>query len=65
MLLWESITIAYSECVFVALVIQRAKRMRLIILPSVVCPLYNIFPHHLINSMIFEKKKFLNKKYVF
>ena len=28
-------------------------------------PLYNIFPHYLINSTIFEKKKLLNTKCVF
>jgi hypothetical protein len=33
----KAISIAYSERVSVALVIQQAKRMRCIILPSVVC----------------------------
>jgi hypothetical protein len=32
------ISITYSECVSVALVIQHAKRMRRVILSSVVCP---------------------------
>jgi hypothetical protein len=34
----KTIRIASCECVFVALVIVQAKRMRLMILPSVVCP---------------------------
>jgi len=33
----ESIRITHSECMFVALYIQHAKRMRRIILPSVAC----------------------------
>jgi len=33
----KEISIIYSECVFVALVIQHAKRMRRIILSSVAC----------------------------
>ena len=33
-----SIHIAYSECVFVALVIQLSKRMRRVTLSSVACP---------------------------
>jgi hypothetical protein len=32
------ISVAYSECVFVALVTQHTKRMRRIILSSVACP---------------------------
>jgi hypothetical protein len=34
----KAVTITYSECVSVALVIQHAKRMRRIILSSVACP---------------------------
>ena len=34
----KAIVITYSECVSEALVIQHAKRMRRIILPSVACP---------------------------
>jgi hypothetical protein len=34
----KAISIIYSECVSVALVIQHAKRMRRIILSSVACP---------------------------
>jgi hypothetical protein len=33
----KAISITYSECVYVALVIQHAKRMRRIILSSVAC----------------------------
>jgi len=35
------------------------------LLSSMACPLYNIFPHDLINGTIFEKKKLLNTKCVF
>jgi hypothetical protein len=43
----------------VALVIRHARRMRRIILSSVV---YHIFPHYLINGMIFEKKHAIENK---
>jgi hypothetical protein len=51
----EAISIKYSECVFVALITQRAMRMRHIanLWPA---PLYHIFPHYLIKGTIFEKK---------
>jgi hypothetical protein len=42
--------------VSVALVIQHAMGVRLLILSPVACPLYNIFAHYLINGTIFEKK---------
>jgi hypothetical protein len=35
--------ITYSGCMFVALLIQNAKRMRRIILPSVTCPALSYF----------------------
>ena len=44
----KAISMTYSECVSVALVIQHAKRMRCIILSSVACPACTIFfSHHL------------------
>ena len=41
---------------FVALVIQRVKRMRRIVLSYVACPAVRIFPHCLINGTIFGEK---------
>ena len=46
----KAISIKYYKFMFVTLVIQRAMRMRRIILPPVASP------HYLINSMIFEKR---------
>ena len=48
----NAIYITYSESVFVALVTQNTKRR----LPIVICGLYNIFPHYLINGSIFEQR---------
>jgi len=64
MLLWGSNNITYSECVFVALVIQHAMRMRHVVYlwPA---PLHNIFAHYLINRRNLEKKKLLNTMCVF
>jgi hypothetical protein len=47
----KAMSITYSECVcvYVALVISHAMRMRHIVV-------YNIFPHFLINGTIFEKQ---------
>ena len=50
----KAISIKYSECVSVTLVIQHAKRIYLIILS-----------YYLINETIFEKKEILNTKCVF
>jgi hypothetical protein len=43
-------------CVFVALGIQNAKRMRCNIFHMWRARLYTIFPHYLINGTIFEKQ---------
>jgi hypothetical protein len=48
--------ITYSECVFLALVIQHAVRMRRIVLSSVTYPAVHFFLYYLINGTIFEKK---------
>jgi hypothetical protein len=49
----------------VALIIQHAKRMRLIILSSVTSPAVPYFPRYLKDATIFEKKKKLfNMRYV-
>jgi len=50
----EAINVTFSECVFVALVIQHAMRMRQIILSWPV-RLYRMFPHYLIQITIFVK----------
>ena len=49
----KAICITYSECVFVDLSIQNALRMCIL---SCGLNCYNIFPHYLIHSTIFEKK---------
>jgi len=60
----KEIRVMYSECVFVALVNMRVKRIR-----HFICGLprsNNIFPHCLSNNQIFGgKKKFLSVKSVF
>ena len=52
----QVICVSYSECVFVALVIQHGMCMRRIILSSVTCPLLTYFFPHLINATISEKQ---------
>jgi len=51
-------------CIF-SLGTQHVMRMRGIILSSVTCPLYHIFPHYLLNDTIFDKKEILNTKCVY
>ena len=51
----KAISITYSDCESVALVIQSEERMRRVILSSVGCWLYLTFPHFLINGAIFGK----------
>jgi len=51
----KAISISYSECVFAALVIQRAVRVCCIILKSVACLAVTYFTHYLINDTIFGK----------
>jgi hypothetical protein len=46
----KTISSPYTECVFVALVIQHAKCMRHITLSSVAFRLYSIFPHYLLTA---------------
>jgi hypothetical protein len=43
LLQWRSISIFYFECVFVALVIQHAMRMRRVTFSSVACPAVQYF----------------------
>ena len=57
-------SVTYSECVSVALIIQHARRMRRVTLSSVISWLYRMFPHYLINGTIFGRK-LLNIKCVF
>ena len=46
----------FSECVFVAVGIQHAMRVRRVVIFNLL-GFHNIFPHCLINATIFEKKK--------
>ena len=59
----KAISVTQSEWAFVALGNQHAMRKRHIVICCPV-PLYNIFPHYLINGTIFGKKS-LNTKCVF
>ena len=61
----KTVSIPYSECVSMALVIQHVKRKRRIVLLSVAClaPPY-FFLHYFINGTIFGEK-LLNIKCMF
>ena len=48
----KAVRITFSECVFVVLVTQHAKRMRGIILSSVVCPARIMFVFYPILSLL-------------
>jgi hypothetical protein len=52
-------SITYSECVYVVLVIQHAKRRHSHLWRV---RLYHIFPHYLINGKFFRKKKVFEYK---
>ena len=60
----KAVSVTYSECVSVALVIRHAKSMRSIILSSVACLALPYFSTYLINGTILGKK-LLNIKCVF
>ena len=52
----QAINITYAKCLFVALVIQNAKRSLRIILPSVACPALQYFPTLSHKRQDFRKK---------
>jgi hypothetical protein len=55
----KSISVTYSECVFVALVKQNAMRLRhIVIIHQWPVRIYNIFPHFLTNGTIIENKNY-------
>ena len=52
----KAISITFSKCVSLLFVIQHSVHKRLIIYSSVDCLLYHIFPHYVINGMIYRRK---------
>ena len=64
---WKAIGITYSECVFLALVLQDKMLMRRIILSSVACPVLQYFftLSHKRHDFRKRKKKLFNIKCMF
>ena len=60
----KTVSITYSECVFVAIVSQHIKGMRRVTLSFVSCLALQYLPHDLINGTIFVKR-LPNIKYVY
>ena len=60
----KAMSITYYECVFAALVIRHAKRMRRIKLSSVACLALPFFSHRVIKDTIFGRSV-LNTQFVF
>ena len=61
----KAISITYSKCVTVSLVIQHAKRMRSIMLSSVACLALKYFPTLTHKRHDFRGEKLLNTEFVF
>jgi hypothetical protein len=60
---WKPVSIRYSECVTVTLVIQHTTRMRRNILSSAACLAVPYFPHYLINCTNFGKGYWIQNAY--
>jgi hypothetical protein len=52
----KAVSVTCSECVFVALVIQHAMRLRRLYCHLWPGRLYHVFPHFLVNDTIFRRK---------
>jgi hypothetical protein len=61
---WKSVSITYSECVFLALVIHHSARMRRIMLSPLACLAFSYFLTLSHKQHDFRKKLF-NTKYLF
>jgi hypothetical protein len=60
----KAVSVTYSECVFVALVIQHAMRVRRIMLPSLACPVGQYFSTLSHERHDFRKKVVEHKVFV-